>query len=761
MTAKTPYALGGVLTTILALAAPALAHAQDAPAAAPAPAAAAADDDGSALEPVVVTARRREENLQDVPLSVTAYSQDALEARRITDRTDLANFTPSLISITGGYPKEFAFFALRGQGPAFGSTPGVVNYFAEVPNPIGVDGRIGSYYDLSSVQVLAGPQGTLFGKNATGGNILFEPARPSNDFAGYVQGEVGNLNDRRVEGMVNIPIVEDRVLLRIAGERGLRDGYTKDVGPYFPGKDYDNQDYGSVRASLTLRPTDRLEIYTVARYYESDNNGGGTVLAQFNPALGVADGAPAVIVYPGLATAVADQQARGPRRVAYDLNQFSRTKYWQVINQTSYELTDSLTLKNIVSYSKYQQAYGYDYDSTIYAIGGQTSPGSRLIQTPTYFTEELQLQGKAFGGALDFTVGAYHDKQDLSKPQTGLFTQYPLVLLYGPVPAQLDNRSESSAVFAQGTLDLGQVGLPQGLSLTAGYRYTWDKTSTYTQIFVLPSTSGTAKFEYGSYNLSLDYQVNDDVHVYATLRDAFKAGGVNGPVPVGSPFRTFPPEELKDVELGVKSQFRVGDVAVRANLAAYRGDYTNIQRTTVELVSGLPLNVTRSAAEGRIQGVEFTGAVSPGWGLTFTGTYSYTDARYTRIGSGGAGAVLTGAAFPYTPRNKYTLGVSWEHPLGDLGQLDLSANLASQSSFSTAQNNLARIRTLPGYQTLSLRAALRQVGGKPIDVVAFMGNATDETYISGVVDFYNTGGGTASYTYGEPRTYGVQVRYSF
>ena len=170
------------------------------------------------LADIVVTARRRAENLQDVPLSVTAFTPDTLAQSRIQDRTDLANFTPSLISITGGYPKEFAFFALRGQGPAFGATPGVVSYFAEVAAPIAIDGRTGTYFDLANVQVLAGPQGTLFGKNATGGNILFEPQRPTNKHEGYVQLEYGNLRDVRTEFAVNLPIVDDKVLLRVAGE---------------------------------------------------------------------------------------------------------------------------------------------------------------------------------------------------------------------------------------------------------------------------------------------------------------------------------------------------------------------------------------------------------------------------------------------------------------------------------------------------------------------------------------------------------------
>ena len=577
-TKKRSYALTGVLAAAALTGQAALAQ-EAAPSPASADAPQAADSAATqALERVVVTARRRQENLQDVPLSVTNFSADALAARHIDDRTDLANFTPSLISITGGYPKEFAFFALRGQGPSFGSAPGVLNYFAEVANAVGIDGRVGSYLDLANVQVLAGPQGTLFGKNATGGNILFEPQRPTNKFGGYVQAEIGNLNDRRAEFALNVPIVSDTVLFRIAAERGTRDGATKDVGPNFAGKDYDNLNYTSMRASLIVRPMAGAELYTVLRYYHSDNNGPGTVLSQFNPDTGVPM-APALLIFPGLATAVAEQQARGPRRVSYDLDEFSKTRYWQAINHATFELSDTLKLKNIISYSEFTTRYAYDYDATAFPLAGQTSRTGLPTQAPTFFTEELQLQGEAFDDALNFTTGLYYDRQRLSQSQGGDFTQFPLSVAIGSFPVRANNTSESKAAFAQGTLNLGRFGMPKGLSLTAGYRYTQESVGNETQIYVLPVVAGNGSFHYSSYNLSLDYKVSNDLHVYGTTRDAYKAGGVNGSVPVDSAFYVYKPEQLKDVELGVKSQFLIGDVAARANLAVYRGDYRNIQRT--------------------------------------------------------------------------------------------------------------------------------------------------------------------------------------
>jgi iron complex outermembrane receptor protein len=750
--------------------APAAAYAQsDAPAAATQNSTTAEQDD-SGLNDIVVTARRREEKLQDVPIAVTAFSPEALTQKGITDRTSLADNTPSLFTINGGYPREFAFFALRGQGPAFGSTPGVVNYFAEVPNSVNVDGRVGTYFDLANVQVLAGPQGTLFGKNATGGNILFEPAKPKNEFGGYVRAEYGNYNDRRVEGAINVPIVSDKVLLRLAGSIGRRDGYTIDVGTKFAGKDYDDLSYESFRVGLTIRPVDGVEIYTVGRYHHSATNGGGTVLGAFNPAAGFDATAlglgflPVLAFYPGMATAVAEQQARGPRRVAYDLDQFSDTEYWQVINQSSVELTDNIKLRNIVSYSQFRNRYAYDYDATPFPLAGQSSQ-SYDTNAPNYFTEELQLQGTAFGSAVDFSVGGYLDRQSWHDP-AGIetFYQFPVGTLLPPAQAFFTQTNKSEAVFGQATVDLGKVSPSlTGLSFTGGLRYTWEH-SFVSQTIGGQTVAGDADSDYLSYTATLDYNLSQGVHAYITARDAYKSGGVNGPVPVGSNFRTFPPEKLSDVELGLKSQFKIGGVDVRANIAAYRGIYDNIQRTTVETLmtpaGPLLLNVTRSAAKGKIQGLEFNGSIVPVRGLTINGSYSYIDAKYTKVTDASAGAILTGSPFPYTPKHKFSIGGTYEAPVG-VGDLALSANYVRQTKVSTAQTNASFYRYLPAYGVLNAGIDLRNVGGMPLDIGLFGTNLTKVAKPVGVLDGYNTSIGIVGLTYTEPRMYGIRVGYRF
>lgn len=732
-------------------------------------------EESTASNDIVVTARRREERLQDVPVSVTAWSAKDLEQRHIVSRTDLSDNTPSLITISGGYPKEYGLFALRGQGPAFASAPGVVPYFAEVANAITMDGRTGSFYDMANIQVLAGPQGTLFGKNATGGNILFEPVRPHNGVGGYARVEYGNYDNRRFDGAFNVPIVEDKILLRFAGEIGRRDGYTHDVGPKFAGRRYDNLKYQSGRISLIIRPFEGLENYTVARFYHSDNNGPGTVLTDYNidARNPLAPSQFIRTVFPSVTTAVAVQKARGIRHVAYDLDQFSTTFYRQLTNTTTLALSDNLKLKNIFSASHFCQRYGYDYDAMPVQIGGQRTEKKVYPATRTntifecnvdqqYLVEELQLQGSAADGALIYSIGGYYDRV---KPEKGNLLEsynYPTFLLGGPVTSYSYRFGNSHALFGQATYKLGHASSAlEGFSITAGYRYTWEKQAVQAFTIAPPTSGGEAKFDYGSYTFNLDYQPSRDMLVYIAARSAYKTGGINGAVPATASFRSYAPEKLSDIEIGFKSEFSLGGMPTRLNVAAYSGQYKNIQRTTNELIGSAILNVVRSAAAGRIKGIEVTGSLEPVKNLTLTGNYSGTDSKYTKIVNT-AEATLLGAPFPFTPKTKYSLGARYEIPLsGDAGTIGFSANYAYQGKFSTSQNNRNRVDGLPGYGLLNLRADWNEIAGRPIDLGLFATNVTQKKYAHGIFDSYNGGLGFLTLTYGEPRMYGVQLRYRF
>src|SRR5579864_8015898 len=200
---------------------------------------AAGDAGSNALEEIIVTARRKEERLQDVPISITIYNQQQLDDRNIVQGSDLAIYTPSL-TVNQRYGAETSSFAIRGFTQEANTAPSVGVYFAEVTAPrsfgattFGSNILIGSFMDLQNTQILKGPQGTLFGRNTTGGAVLLEPQRPSGQFEGYVEASGGNYDMGRGQAVVNIPI-NDSLKIRLGVDHMERKGYLRNrsgIGP--------------------------------------------------------------------------------------------------------------------------------------------------------------------------------------------------------------------------------------------------------------------------------------------------------------------------------------------------------------------------------------------------------------------------------------------------------------------------------------------------------------------------------------------------
>ncbi|HEY2445396.1 MAG TPA: TonB-dependent receptor plug domain-containing protein, partial [Rhizomicrobium sp.] len=232
-----------------------------------------------AIETVVVTARRRSEDVQKIPVAVTAISGEEIRKTSTKSAMDLQNLAPSLSVAANLGSRDSDVFTIRGQTQPFGGAdPGVQPYFAEVPfNPSGP----GSYFDLDSVQVLNGPQGTLFGRNTTGGAILFEPRRPEDSFGGYIDGELGNFRMGEIQGALNLPVIDDKLLVRAAADIASRDGYTRDVSF---NEQLDNVGYDSFRVGALMRPVKGLENYLVFVYLHDRNNGTSAELTGVNVA---------------------------------------------------------------------------------------------------------------------------------------------------------------------------------------------------------------------------------------------------------------------------------------------------------------------------------------------------------------------------------------------------------------------------------------------------------------------------------------------
>lgn len=376
------------------------------------------------LEEIVVTARRREERLQDVPISMTVLGQQQMHNANITNAVDIAMYTPSL-QANNRFGSDSSNFAIRGFSQELRTTSSVGVYFAEVIAPRGAnttqsgDGAgPGDFFDLENVQVLYGPQGTLFGRNTTGGAVLLTPRKPTDEFEGYVEGSFGNYDMRRLQGVVNIP-VSDNLRMRFGVDHQERDGYLRNISEIGP-SDFADLDYTSFRASVVWDISDNLENYTIAKYTDSSNNGAPYTVFACHPDVNLAFSA----------FCHGDLNSR-PSNGEYDVYNFlpdsdSEVEQWQVINTTTWEINDNLTLKNILSYAELETHMNMALFGTNWRashLNPQLADqnvifqmvGSRAFPTTDQktFVEELQLQGLAFDERLTWQAGLYYEK---SKP---------------------------------------------------------------------------------------------------------------------------------------------------------------------------------------------------------------------------------------------------------------------------------------------------------------------------------------------------------
>ena len=208
------------------------------------------------------------------------------------------------------------------------------------------------FYDLANVQILKGPQGTLFGRNTTGGAVLFEPARPEFALSGYVKAVLGNYSNREGEFVLNLPVVDDRLAIRLAGNIARRDGFTRSVRT---GQRLDGRHYEAWRVSILARPFDGLENLLILDGRDKDQSSTSAILRQLNPAMPVGQ---------GMAALLAEQAAIGPRKTLIGVPLYDRGSVFGVTNKTTLELNDNLALKNIVSFRRNRTDRASDYDGT-------------------------------------------------------------------------------------------------------------------------------------------------------------------------------------------------------------------------------------------------------------------------------------------------------------------------------------------------------------------------------------------------------------
>jgi len=651
---------------------------------------------------IIVTARRVEERLQDVPISITVFNQQEISRANIVNAEDLAKLTPSLSANTS-FGSENSTFAIRGFVQDIGTAPSVGNYFADVVAPRGGSPSIpsgdgagpGSFFDLQNVQVLKGPQGTLFGRNTTGGAVLLVPQKPTSAFEGYVEGTLGNYDQRRLQAVVNIPVAET-FRVRLGVDRQKRDGWLRNTSGIGPSR-FNDIDYLAARASIVADLTPNLENYMIASYTKSDTSGPLQKLIACNPGVALGDFACAQL-------ADAEAKAEGFYTARSDVEGAkSKTETWQVINTTTWQASDHLTVKNIASYAQLKQTlrsalFGTQFSTP--AIPGFLpsvpfnfatvipAPNAKGLSNQSTFTEEFQLQGNSGDGRLTWQAGVYYERSaplsltgsqspntinctDIAQLQCtdilGFLANLnpnvtPLVVagIIPPIQAGSVNYTVGRLTTRSiGTYAQANYALTDQLKLTAGIRYTWDRQQSDTaQIsylfptFPVPVGPPTASCTRGNTSLpdcalqlsqkssaptwlvGLDFKPVEDLLLYAKYARGYRTGGIKSDAPVA--FSVFRPEKVDAYEIGLKSSFR-GPVRGNFNVAAFYNDFSD-QQLQVGFADNPAVNGGVSATAGpvnagrsRIYGVEVEAGLNPFDGLSLNASYAYLNTRIKSV----------------------------------------------------------------------------------------------------------------------------------
>lgn len=761
---------------------------------------------GGGIGDIIVTARRKEESMQTVPVAVSAVTQEQIASRGNFEVSDLKYTVPGLNADAGfGGSRNSINFSLRGQSQAGGTLfPAVVTYFAEVPV---LKLNRGQFFDLESIQVLRGPQGTLFGRVTDGGNVMVTPQRPVDRFEGYVEAKAGNYDLRGVAGAINIPIIREKLLVRGAFEINRRDGYTRNLGS---GRRLDDVHYDSARISVLFKPADEFENTLIYNYNSVDENGTSNKLINFNP-LGLLS----VLNGPDFAAQmqaeVAAGQAMGPRAVNIGSSMwgdnyglYAKSKSHYVVNKTIWRLSDDIEIKNVLAYIYFRNHWGSDFDgSSVVAV----DTPNHFYPDPAFYqeqwSEDLQIQGTAFDKKLNYTIGTYWDWQkvpgkaeNLGISQLGI----PLQRIIISYP-----KTRSRAIYGQVGYDLS--GIVSGLKLDAGLRYTKDTVKAafanylgfadldpsamphgqcvtnlddYPNMIAgasVPCTTAKQSSSAVTGTFGFSYQIDSRKLVYAKVSRGYRPGGINT-VTTGGVVPTYRPEYDLSFEVGAKLDYNIGSMRARTNIAAYTDRFTDIQANINQIgPGGVAAVIITNAAEARIKGIELEQTLVPFEGMTLGATWAYTDAGYANKLSPSELEIacpsnpltnpIAGIGFcplsplPSTPKHMVNLSAQYTLPLpAEYGEMSIGGNWYYRSSlpaYYAMDDSFS-----PSLSLLNLDITWKRVMGSAVDATLFATNVTNKTYLlqpSSLISASSYGISTA--TYGEPRMWGLKLRYSF
>lgn len=786
----------------------------------------APNSSGASLEEVVVTAQKREQSEQAVPVSITALSGDALRQQVVLNVQDLMEHVTGLV-VGPNSQGDASTFAIRSSKQDNGTSGGVAVYLDDMPLT-STYAVANANYDIASVDVLKGPQGTLFGASATGGAIVFRANKPTKEFDAWASAQYGDYRRSQFTGMVNVP-VSDALQVRLAADYVNRPvGFVKNLAPNpQAGLPFDlwTDRHDSARLSVRLI-TGPVTNDFVGDYYSENDTPSQSVLTQLVPSVAVL-GVPILNRY--------NQVALGGNDSGIDLPVYKRITSWGVKDTLTWEINDNLSFVNNVGYrNDLQDTFQSNSSEVIDMVNGRTRIRhfsgveeatlhfnmGRLRNTTGLFLNEIrQADGNSFDLAQNFTY-------DLHIPAGAFGPGTPAI--DSPL-AQLSNSYYNRKLHSVAPYSQTEFQLSNELTVIAGVRYNWDGgTFNDTQHggsppanffepqpngnFFLgpcdPSTiksypkfdpvsciaSNSASFKAPSWNLALQDQFAPRAMTYFRVAHGYIAGGFNNQISDPA-YQIFQPEKTTEFEVGLKADWDLAGRPLRTNVALFDGDVSNKQE--VENGATCADQPTLTAAQcsafygGQNITTQWIGVFNAGtlnyygfdlaleylpldW-LQLNAGWSFVEASYTSFAFPTVGEIpsqdLKGSTPAQVPKDTITASAKLIWPLpSTVGNVTstLSMYHRSQTNFLDIFNNCnvqtneclqPSANTAPAYTVFDFSTFWNGVFGSHVDLTGYVKNVGDKHYV--IFQSAQASLGYAATTWGEPRTFGVGIRYNF
>jgi len=737
---------------------------------------AAANRSGDALEEIMVTARKRAENLQATPLAVTAFTAEALQLRHVDTIDQVAQFVPNLqfdgaAALSGASFNSTIFIRGIGQNDfATFSEPGVGIYL----DGVYLGRTIGSTLlalDLARLEVLRGPQGSLFGRNTIGGaiNIISQPPGDTLQFDSSLT--LGSLRRRDVKAMANVPLADGKLLTRWSLAAVNRDGYARQID-YLTGEAQERGDQNTLagRVQTLWHPNERVDVALQLDGTRTRQHAAPLTLVRVTPpgdpylSIFNSQVAPGLsIVAPDGSTGITDAWITGDPYATYgEFGNFNDLDNWGAA-LTVDAAPGSAHIKSITAYRYLSAAFGRDGDNSPYVY-------RETFNTDTQWqvSQEFQLAGLSLQDRLHWLAGLYYFEED-TLDHGGARLAVGVYDVTGNPEQDLDillhniNTTRSYAAFAQATLQL-----TDRFSISPGLRFTRDQKrfSGYqsrlgtAQYIVPPGFRKQASWNEFSPKLSLELQVTRQSLLYLSASNGYKSGGFNErPLRSILDVNEYSPERVWSYEAGAKTSWLEHRLIFNANV--FYNDYQDIQLT----VNATPQNFVANAAAGRIVGAEaeLTARVSAGFDVNASA--GYLDTRYTELRPcrefDAAGAlclpITLDTTFVKAPQWTLSCGAQYTLQLPTLGSLVLRGDWSYKSLTYHDVGNDAAIAQ-PGYGVANAGILFAGAAGH-LELSAFVRNLGDKRYrISGNASSAQLGG-LAESTFAAPREWSVTLTY--